>query len=175
MEKNEARAYQIGIEKLGGFAAKKYLKYSPMLQDAIAIPQEIMSIIGDYGEILENLPPKAGGNLLHPLSLLPHPKDKIEYALKIALGIVRNKKTRNHLETVLVFLEDFIPDDEVPEDPEENMKAWLSRRDWKSPKTRELLEMTLTKIFVEKYVENAEQKLEEFLRDRKRLTDTEND
>jgi len=168
VEKNKARAYQMGVESLGGFAAERYLKSSPILRDAVAIPHEEMDIIGDYGKILENLPAKESSKLLHPLSLLPDPKDKIEKALKRALGIAQDKEIRSHLETALIALGDFIPDDEVPEDPEENMKVWLSRKDWKNPKARELLTITLTKMFVKKYGENAEQKLEEFLRDLKK-------
>ncbi|MEK6690508.1 MAG: hypothetical protein AABY78_04285 [Nitrospirota bacterium] len=170
VERNKERAYLKGMEELGSFAAKKYVKSSPMLRDAVAVSQDTMEIIGDYGKLLENLPTneKESSRLLHPLSLLPHLKDKIDNAIKIALGIARDEETKNHLETALMALEDFIPDDEVPEKPEENMKAWLSRKDWGNPKAKELFGITLTKMFVKKYGENAEQKLEEFLQDLKK-------
>jgi len=147
------------------YKSAEYIEPRSMLEDSMAIPQEVMEIISDYGETLDMLAEERSGRLLHPLSKLPHPKEKIENALKTALGIVKSQEMRNHLETVLLALEDFVPDNEVPEDPEENMKAWIRRKDWKDPKQRNQLARILTRFFVEKYGENAEQELQAFLRE----------
>ncbi len=105
--------------------------------------------------------------LLRPLSRLPYPREEIQGALKTALGIAKDETLRNQLETALIFLEDFIPDHEVPQDPDENLNSWLGRKDWKNPKTRDLLAVILTKIFIEEYGDRAQQKVEEFLEERK--------
>jgi len=68
------------------------------------------------------------------------------------------------LKIVLARLEGFIPDEEVPKDPGENFKSWLSKKDWKNPDTRELLIMILTQNFIKEYGDNAGEKIQEFLR-----------
>jgi len=135
------------------------------LQDVLAIPEEAMDIIGEYGNLLDEMGREKSRKLLRPMSSLPYPRKKIEKALKTALEIAKDETLRNQLEIVLVCLEDFIPDDEVLEDPDENFKSWVSRKDWKNPKVRDLLAMTLTKHFIKEYGDNAEQKVEEFFRD----------
>lgn len=113
IDNNEARAYQIGIEKLGSFAAKKYIQSSPILKDTMAIPSDIMDIIGDYGKVLEDLPKEGDNNFFHPISKLPHSKEKIENALNTALKIAKDGQMIKHLKLVLAALKTFIPDDEV--------------------------------------------------------------
>jgi len=44
--------------------------------------------------------------------------------------------------------------------------------DWKKPEVKEILAMTLTRFFIEKYGDNAEQKTQEFLNDFKKTIDT---
>jgi hypothetical protein len=104
--------------------------------------------------------------LLRPLSKLPYPKKKIERALKTALGIAKDQTLKDQLELVLVCLEDFIPDVSVPEDPDENFKSWVSRKNWKDPKTSKLLARILNQPFIIKeYGDDAEKKAQEILRD----------
>lgn len=126
IQENKLRVYRIGVEKLGRFAVKKYLDSSPLARDAAKIPLEVANIVGNYGKVLEessNL-----GNLLHPLSKLPYPKEKIENALKTALGCVTDEYLSKAYQVALFSLEDFIPDDEVPKNREENKRAWMARR-----------------------------------------------
>lgn len=141
---------------------------TPVLQDFLRFPEEVRDIIGEYGKLLENLAEEETGKLLRPISELPHSKEKIEKALRAALTTAKDKGLRNHLETVLLRLGDFIPDDEVPDDPEENLRLWVMRKDWIKPKVAELFARTLSQHFVKKYGEKAEQKVEEFLDDLKK-------
>ncbi len=135
------------------------------LQDVIAVPEKEMEIIGDYGKTLEELGEVESNKLLKPLSKLPHPKQKIEVTLRKAIGIVKDEKFKLHLERALVFLEDFIPDNEIPEDPDEHLRLWLSRKDWKNPAIRENFADIMTRIFIEKYGDEAPQKTKEFHND----------
>ena len=133
--------------------------------DLSAIPQRTMDIISDYGMLLDELGEEKSSKLLRPTSILPHPKEKIENALKAALDIVKNQSFRHQLETVLICLEDFIPDIEVPEDTDDNFNLWLSRKDWNNPKAKDFLELTIAKHFTNKYGDNAPEKLEEFMKE----------
>jgi len=135
------------------------------LKDFLAFPEEARDIIGEYGNLLDEMGEEEDAKLLCPISKLPYPKTKIENALKIALGIAKDKTLKKQLEMVMVRLEDFIPDDEVPEDPDDNFKSWLSRKDWTDPKMRDFLAMILTQHFIKEYGDNAEQKVQEFIRD----------
>jgi len=138
---------------------------TPVLQDFLRFPEEVRDIIGEYGRLLEKLAEEGTGKLLHPISELPYSKEKIEKALRAALTIAKEKSLRNHLETVLLRLGDFIADDEVPDDPEENLRLWLRSRVWKNSKVAELFARTLTQHFVKEYGDKEEQKVEEFLND----------
>jgi hypothetical protein len=137
-----------------------------MLQAFLALPKEISDIVGGYGTLLNEMGREKKVKLLRPLSKLPHPKKKIERALKTALGIVKDENLKNQLELVSVCLEDFIPDVEVPEDPDENFKSWVSRKNWKDPKASKLLARVLNQPFIIKeYGGNAEKKVQKILRD----------
>jgi len=137
-----------------------------MLQAFLALPKEVSDIVGGYGTLLNEMGREKKCKLLRPLSKLPYPKKKIERALKTALEIAKDETLKNQLELVLVCLEDFIPDDEVPEDPDENFKSWVSRKNWKDPKASKLLARVLNQPFIIKeYGANAEKKAQEFLRD----------
>lgn len=125
IQNNEVRAYQIGIEKLGSFAAKKYIESSPKLKDALTIPGDAMDIIGDYGKVLEDLQKREGGNFFHPISKLPYQKEKIESALDTALKIAKDEKIIEHLKVARTALKTFIPDDEV-EKTNQNVLKYLS-------------------------------------------------
>lgn len=136
-----------------------------MLQDFLAFPDEISDIVGEYGNLLDEMIREKSGKLLRPLSELPNPKEDIEKAHKTALEIAKDETLKNQLERALIYLEDFIPDDEVPEDPDENLKSWLSGTNWKNPKLEEILAITLIKHFIKEYGDNAKQKVQEFLSD----------
>jgi len=136
------------------------------LQDFLALPKEVRDIVGGYGTLLNEMGREKKCKLLRPLSKLPYPKKKIERALKTALGIAKDETLKNQLELVLVCLEDFIPDDKVPEDPDENFKSWVGRKNWKDPKARKLLARVLNQPFIIKeYGGNAGKKAQEILRD----------
>jgi len=136
-----------------------------MLQAFQELPDDVNDIIGAYGKLLDEVEQEKGATLLQPLSRLPYPKTKIEKALKSALEIAKYKTMKKLLKMVLARLEDFIPDAEVPKDPDENFKSWLSKKDWKNPDMRDLLVMILAQNFIKEYGDNAGQKIQEFLRD----------
>ena len=135
VKNNEERAYSIGIEKLGTFAAKKYIKSSPKLKDALTIPSDAMDTIGDYGKVLESLSKfEESGNFFHPISKLPHPKEKIENALETALKVAKDEKIIEHLKVARSALKTFIPDSEVDHANNDFLKGMKSILDKKSKK-----------------------------------------
>lgn len=136
-----------------------------MFQAFKELPHDINDIIGAYGKLLDEVGQEKEAKLLQPLSRLPHPKATIEKALKDALQIAKFKTMNKLLQMILARLEDFIPDEEVPKDPDENFKSWLSRKDWNDPDTKDFLVMVLTQNFIEEYGDDAEQKVQEFIRD----------
>jgi hypothetical protein len=137
-----------------------------VLQDFLALPKEVSDIVGEYGTLLNEIGREKKVKLLRPLSKLPYPKKKIERALKTALEIAKGETLKNQLELILVCLEDFIPDNKVPEDPDENFKSWVRRKNWKDPKASKLLARVLNQPFIIKeYGDNAEKKAQEILRD----------
>lgn len=79
---------------------------------------DINKVITAYGEVLEKLPPD---EVLHPTSKLPYPKEVIEQCLVSAMRKVKDKERRDQLMAGLTFLNDFIPDEKLPEDPLERM------------------------------------------------------
>ena len=136
-----------------------------MFQAFKELPDDVNDIIGAYGKLLDEMGQEKDAKPLQPVSRLPYPKAKIEKALKNALKIAKYKPMKKLLEMVLSRLEDFIPDKEVPEDPNENFKSWLSKKDWKDSDMRDFLVMILTQNFAKEYGDNAEQKIQEFLKD----------
>lgn len=82
-------------------------------------------IIRDCGAALEQLGTEGG--LLIPLSRLPHRKERIDKALANAIASARSQKEAEQLRVVRIFLDNFVPDDEVPRDPLENAIAWARR------------------------------------------------
>jgi hypothetical protein len=125
VDQNEPQAHLMGIEKLGIVGAKKSIESSPTMRDAAAIPSEIMGIIGDYGGVLaERTEP------IQPISRLPHPKEKIEHAFRIALGVTKDEKMREHLRYCLLALDDFVPDEKVlgmRANPGARFEVWIKR------------------------------------------------
>jgi len=94
-----------------------------MLQELASLPQTDVYIVGEYGKVLTETP-----GPLRPLSKLPYPKETIKQAIEKLLARSQDPEYRNHLETALFSLDDFIPDDEVPLDKEENTRKWLKVR-----------------------------------------------
>ena len=125
VDQNELQAHMMGVEKLGTVGAKKSIEGSPTIRDVVAIPSEVIYIIGDYGAVLaERSEP------IQPISKLPHPKETIEHAFKVALGIAKDEKMRAHLRTCLLALDDFVPDEEVSRmraNPGARLEAWIKR------------------------------------------------
>jgi hypothetical protein len=136
-----------------------------MFQAFKELPDDVNGIIGAYGKLLDEVGLEKDAKLLQPISRLPYPKTKIEKALKDALQIAKFKTMNKLLQMILARLEDFIPDEEVPKDPDENFKSWLGKKDWEDPEMRDFLVMVLTQNFIKEYGDNAEQKVQEFIRD----------
>jgi hypothetical protein len=102
---------------------EEILRSPGQLRDLLEIPSDAMEVVGAYSKILaEDL------RLLKPLSVLPYPKTRIEEALQVALRSARDPGIRRNLEVALDALKDFIPDTNVPADPDENAKAWFAHR-----------------------------------------------
>lgn len=93
------------------------------LQDALEIPHDAMEVVGAYAAVLAD-----DTRLLKPLSALPRSRARIEEALQTAMRHAHDPETLRDLQQALDALQDFIADDKVPADPEENAKAWLLRR-----------------------------------------------
>ncbi len=93
------------------------------LQEMSSLPQREVEIVGEYGGVLAELP-----GPLRPLSKLPYPKETIRQAIEKLLARSQDPEYRNLLKTVLLALDDFVPDEEVPLDKEENRRKWLKVR-----------------------------------------------
>jgi hypothetical protein len=93
------------------------------LQDLASLPQRDVEIAGEYGRVLAEVP-----GPLRPLSKLPYPKETIRRAIEKLLARSQDPEYRNLLKTVLLALDDFVPDEEVPSDKEENKRKWLKDR-----------------------------------------------
>ncbi len=102
---------------------KEIVKSYTKLQDVIVIPRDAMQIIGEYGMVLTE-----DSRPLKPISALPYPKETIKQAIETALERAQDFELRQDLHTALDVLQDFIPDETVPKDLEENKNAWLIHR-----------------------------------------------
>lgn len=101
---------------------EKILQSPGTVRDLFEIPSDAMEVIGAYSKVLaEDARP------LKPLSTLPYPKTKIEEALQIALQNARDPEILQTLESVRDALRYFIPDENIPTDPEEYLKTWVMR------------------------------------------------
>src|SRR6266542_1906755 len=93
------------------------------IQEMSSLTQREVEIVGEYGGVLAELP-----GPLRPLSKLPYPKETIRQAIEKLLARSQDPEYRNLLKTVLLALDDFVPDEEVPLDKEENRRKWLKVR-----------------------------------------------
>jgi len=107
---------------------EEILRSPEELRDLIEIPPDAMEVVGAYSKVLAE-----DARFLKPLSALPYPKTRIEEALQIAMRNAQDPGIRRNLETALDALKDFIPDENVPADPEENAKAWVVHRAGRRP------------------------------------------
>ncbi len=93
------------------------------LRDRQSLPERELEIAGEYGKVLAELP-----GPLRPLSKLPYPKETIRQAIEKLLPMTQNPEYKKSLRVSLSFLDDFVPDEEVPPDKEENTRKWLKVR-----------------------------------------------
>ena len=107
---------------------EEILRSPGSLRDLLEIPSDAMEVVGAYSKVLAE-----DARFLKPLSALPYPKTRIEEALKIAMRNARDPAIRQNLEKALDALKDFIPDENVPADPNENAKAWFVHRSGQRP------------------------------------------
>jgi hypothetical protein len=101
---------------------------TPVLQDMLRIPKECWEIVEKYGEVLANQK-----RLLKPLSSLPYPKDAIASAIETALSCSSDPELQRHLKDIRFALEDFVPDENLPTDPEKELENWIAHRSKKRP------------------------------------------
>lgn len=128
---------------------------------------DYFKIIEDYGYTLESLPKSGKNKFLHPLSMLPYSKDIIKEALHAALNIIKEEEARYHFEGALFCLDDFIPENEIPNNEQEEFQIWVARKDLTNPITKKIFIKMVTDILIEKYGDKAEQKLKEVLKNKK--------
>ncbi len=75
---------------------------------------QFQKIVRDYGVVIENLENQLGMRV--PMSLLPYPKEDIRAALIRSIELTTDDVVKEALKVGLLFLDDFIPDEEVPAD-----------------------------------------------------------
>ncbi len=78
--------------------------------------EQFQKIVRDYGVVIESLENQLG--MLLPMSLLPYPKEDIRAALVRSIELTTDDVKKEALKVGLLFLDDFIPDEEVPADEE---------------------------------------------------------
>ncbi len=78
--------------------------------------KQFQKIVRDYGVVIESLENQLG--MLVPMSLLPYPKEDIRAALIRSIELTTDDVMKEALKVGLLFLDDFIPDEEVPADEE---------------------------------------------------------
>ena len=78
--------------------------------------KQFQKIVRDYSVVIESLENQLG--MLVPMSLLPYPKEDIRAALIRSIELTTDDVMKEALKVGLLFLDDFIPDEEVPADEE---------------------------------------------------------
>ncbi len=78
--------------------------------------KQFQKIVRDYGVVIESLENQLGTQV--PMSLLPYPKEDIRAALIRSIELTTDDVMKEALKVGLLFLDDFIPDEEVPADEE---------------------------------------------------------
>jgi len=98
-----------------------------MLRELYSLPKEDLDIVGNYGHIVQEVIELQPGPL-YPISELLDTKETIRQSIENLLMLVQDPNYKNDLEIGLFFLDNFIPDEEVPADPEENRRKWVILR-----------------------------------------------
>ncbi len=93
------------------------------LREVAALPTSAMEIVGEFSELMSNTPCQ-----VRPESMLPRSRAEIEQALQVALAGMSDPNSQNALRMALSELDTFVPDAEVPEDPDERAYEYLRRR-----------------------------------------------
>lgn len=93
------------------------------LEQVATMPQGALQIVGEFGQLMEHTPCQ-----VRPESMLPYPKPVIEKALQTALSTLSDAESQRALQTALSELDAFIPDHEVPQDPNERAIEYIRRR-----------------------------------------------
>jgi len=120
-------ARNLSVDKVGTPAMKKMLNPKDLI--------EIEKIVHAYGKVQEEVSQQLISKyptMTFPESLLPHPKEKVEHALKEAVKYTDDHQMVENLKSCLVFLEGFIDDDEADKknkDVLEKMRARKSKKD----------------------------------------------
>lgn len=96
----------------------------PALKDIASLPDDVRDVIADYGKVLEELGKEQPLQFWHPVSKLPHPKQKIEQSIDLALKLAKDPEVIMHLKNVRLALKTFIPDDGVRKANEDLLK-WM--------------------------------------------------
>jgi hypothetical protein len=89
-------------------------------EEFLRLPDRLTDVITDYSLLLAGFEDENPRRLIRPISLLPHPKDKIEAALREALETVETTDLRSSLEAVFYALHGFVPQEKVPTDPKDD-------------------------------------------------------
>lgn len=88
-----------------------------------SIPDEIIDIVSDFGQVMADLLVDNNGFAFKSLSKLPYPKEKIKEALITCLKFPSDKQYRKALVDGLAFLETYVPDGRIIDDKDKNILA----------------------------------------------------
>lgn len=101
--------------KAKGIAPQTFREY-------LTLPDRLQQTIGDYGEVLGKVPERP---ILHPISMLPHPKEDIEAAIKQALDVVQDTNLKSTLRGALLSLRRFVHEHEITLDSDKDSLTML--------------------------------------------------
>lgn len=94
-----------------------------IIQDIFSLSRKEVDIVGAFGGVVASLP-----GPLRPLSKLPYPKETIRKAFEKLLAQTKSPYYKSMFQTGLFALDDFIPDEEIPLNEEENIRKWMMLR-----------------------------------------------
>lgn len=87
-----------------------------------AMPPGVMQIVETFSQLMEHTLCQ-----VRPESVLPYPKPVIEKALQAALSTLSDAENQHALQAALSELDTFIPDHDVPQDPNERAIEYIRR------------------------------------------------
>lgn len=97
-------------------------RHGVSLEQLAAMPQGVMQVVEAFGRLMEDAPCQ-----VRPESMLPYPKPVIEEALQTALSTLLDAESQHSLRVALSELDAFIPDHQVPKDPNERAIEYIRR------------------------------------------------